>query len=488
MTPSASHPADLPTTELWNLVRAVGHDLDRCVERLGDANTPWTESDAEQVDALVIVVDDLRARSKPAEHVADDDNLAGLAALYEAPLAVDGLVEALDELEHRARTTQEQAWERAGRPIPLFMRPSPVLAPVVDIKPLEVGLVEVPLEGPDSVPDDEPAAGESESAHDADDDDPEPGRRVDRWGVVVEVLTVVGVMVLVFVVYAVWGTGLSAAQSQRQLEREFNGQLRASVSLGAGAVQQDSGILGGPTSDEDAAEDEADEDAEAAPVVPDLGDPVAMLDLPTIGSRQIVVEGTRAGDITVGPGHLRSTPQPGRAGNAVLFGRRTTYGRPFARLDELRPGDPMDVVTTEGKFRYVVQQVRVVGSGDPDPIGATFSNRLTLVTSDDKYATTGRLVVIGLLEGAPVPTPIDVDGRPLPVPFVKPDEFGTERTTADVALAIVFTQALVAAYFGTKWLYRSWLPWSTWLVSAPVFILVALLWLDSVTRLLPSTL
>lgn len=486
MTSTPSHPADLPTTELWSLVRAVGDDLDRCVERLGDPTIPWTEADAEQVDHLVIVIEGLRDRARTPKPAADDDSLAGLASLYEAPLALNGLADAVDELEHRARTTQEQGWERAGRPIPLFMKPSPVLAPAVASKPFELGLVEVPLEANDPAADGAPPPAEDQPADLADD---EPRRRFDRWGLAAEALTVVGVMVLVFVVYAVWGTGLAAAQSQRQLERTFNEQLRTSVSLGADAEEQDSGILGGPTTDDD--EEQADEEAadEAVALVqPSPGDPIAILDLPTIGSRQIVVEGTRAGDLTAGPGRLRSSPQPGRAGNAVLFGRRTTYGRPFAQLDELRPGDPMDVVTTEGKFRYVVQQVRVVAAGEPDPIGATFSNRLTLVTSDDKYGTTGRLVAIGLLEGAPVPTPTDADGRPPPVPFVKPDEFGTKRTTADIALAILFTQALVAAYFGTKWLYRNWLPWSTWLVTAPVFILVALLWLDSMTRLLPSTL
>ena len=97
-------------------------------------------------------------------------------------------------------------------------------------------------------------------------------------------------------------------------------------------------------------------------------------------------------------------------------------------------------------------------------------------------------MAIGLLDGTPAPTPTEENGTVPPPPIVNADELGTERTGVDWALAILWTQALAIAYFGTRWLYRHWLPWATWLVSAPVFLLVGLVWLDSLARLFPSTL
>ena len=49
----------------------------------------------------------------------------------------------------------------------------------------------------------------------------------------------------------------------------------------------------------------------------------------------VVVEGTTPGEPDAGPGHLRDTPLPGQAGVSVVFGRRATFGAPFASLPQL---------------------------------------------------------------------------------------------------------------------------------------------------------
>ena len=66
------------------------------------------------------------------------------------------------------------------------------------------------------------------------------------------------------------------------------------------------------------------------------GDPVAVLDIPSIGIHDmVVVEGSAPEDLTLGPGHLRNTPLPGQLGLSVIYGRRVTFGAPFARLGDL---------------------------------------------------------------------------------------------------------------------------------------------------------
>ena len=80
----------------------------------------------------------------------------------------------------------------------------------------------------------------------------------------------------------------------------------------------------------------ANQIAPLGPTAP--GSPVAVLQIPAIGVRDmVVVQGTSPENMTLGPGHLRSTPMPGQAGASEIFGRRATFGAPFARLGELRP-------------------------------------------------------------------------------------------------------------------------------------------------------
>ena len=80
------------------------------------------------------------------------------------------------------------------------------------------------------------------------------------------------------------------------------------------------------------------------------GSPIAILDIPSIGIHDmVVVEGTSPENLTLGPGHRRDTPYPGQAGVSQIFGRRATFGAPFARLAELRPGDFIETITGQGE-------------------------------------------------------------------------------------------------------------------------------------------
>src|SRR4051812_40868066 len=76
---------------------------------------------------------------------------------------------------------------------------------------------------------------------------------------------------------------------------------------------------------------------EAEPIDP--GAPIAILQINQLDLRQVVVEGTAGRDLRNGPGHARSSAFPGQPGNAVLMGRSTTYGGPFANVPDLVKGD-----------------------------------------------------------------------------------------------------------------------------------------------------
>src|SRR5215470_9880141 len=85
------------------------------------------------------------------------------------------------------------------------------------------------------------------------------------------------------------------------------------------------------------------------------GAPIAVIDIPSIGIHDmVVVEGTSPENLTLGPGHLRDTPFPGQAGVVEIYGRRATFGAPFADLDQLRPGAFIETITGQGESTYTV--------------------------------------------------------------------------------------------------------------------------------------
>ncbi|MDP1808406.1 MAG: class E sortase [Actinomycetota bacterium] len=115
--------------------------------------------------------------------------------------------------------------------------------------------------------------------------------------------------------------------------------------------------------------------------------------IPKLGLDVIVLEGTDPATLTRGPGHIKTTAMPWEGANTAISGHRTTYGAPFARLDRLRHGDKIELLTTRGKFIYLVAGSVVVKPTDLSVIGQAFKNRLTLTTCDPPGSAARRLAV-----------------------------------------------------------------------------------------------
>jgi len=135
----------------------------------------------------------------------------------------------------------------------------------------------------------------------------------------------------------------------------------------------------------------------------------AVMRIPRLGrwnnKPPVVVEGVRVADLKRGPGHIPGTALPGEIGNVVISGHRTTYGAPFNRFDELRPGDAVVLETRDMWFTYTVSGSRIVAPtasevtlqvpGDPT---ATPTRRLlTMTTCNPKYSARQRLIVLAEL-------------------------------------------------------------------------------------------
>jgi sortase A len=132
-----------------------------------------------------------------------------------------------------------------------------------------------------------------------------------------------------------------------------------------------------------------------------VGTPIGLVEMPDIGLRQVFVEGSASAQTATGPGLRRDTVLPGQAGASVLVGRRATYGRAFAHLDQVKVGDIIKVTTGQGVFTYDVDLVRT--SDAADVLIAQVASRLTLVTSDPAITPSRTLMVSAQLQGDALP-------------------------------------------------------------------------------------
>lgn len=211
------------------------------------------------------------------------------------------------------------------------------------------------------------------------------------------------------------------------------------------------------------------------------GSAVALLRIPRLGIDQVVVEGSTPTDTKRGPGHLSASPLPGEYGNAVIEGRRTTYGGPFANLDSVRKGDKIDATTGQGVFTYTVSKVAHLSPGDKDVVSGSSDSRLTLMTSDPAFFATGRLAVVATLNGDPIAVP----HRP---PQLEDEiQLGVAGDPLGLALGLVWLLLLAIAGY-TAWRLRDRMPRSVlYLYAAPVITALALLTYANLDSLLPGT-
>ena len=259
-----------------------------------------------------------------------------------------------------------------------------------------------------------------------------------------------GIVVLLFVGYQLWGTGLQEASAQNSLGDDFDSLLDeveidfptvttttvapvettaapATTTTTTTTIPAAGGTI--PVADQELAEALFREGGEA----------VARIEIPNIEVSKVVVEGVQVEDLRNGPGHYRATVFPGQEGNSGIAGHRTTYGAPFNRIDELLPGTEFTVTTVQGEHTYRVMSAadafgdEIRGSLGPDfvlpdnadevghiivPPSATWvlgdfgDNRITLTACHPKFSARLRIIVAAELISAPVdapPPPPDFD-------------------------------------------------------------------------------
>ncbi|MFH8564601.1 class E sortase [Streptomyces sp. NPDC017988] len=200
-----------------------------------------------------------------------------------------------------------------------------------------------------------------------------------------ELCITVGALIVLFVVYILFWTGVKADNAMDgQIDALHDQWARGAVSSGAGA------------------EPAGTSPAKPAPYKD--GKPFAVMYIPRFGFtwNKPVLQGTGTDVLKKGLGHYAATAQLGQKGNFSVAGHRRTYGDPFKDFPKLRPGDP--VVLTDGAtwFTYRIDKKPYrtlpgdIGVIDPVPRKSGFDGPgryLTLTTCEPEWGHSHRLIV-----------------------------------------------------------------------------------------------
>jgi sortase A len=299
-----------------------------------------------------------------------------------------------------------------------------------------------------------------------------------------KVLVTLGILILLFVGYQLWGTGIYTARAQDQLEQDFEAALRQSGSSPTTIPTRTT---------------EPSPTVSTAPTVTTLPPPsapspaesdvVGHLVIPKIGMDVWVVQGTDDSDLRKGPGHYPATPYPGQRGNSAIAGHRTTYGAPFGELDGLENGDTIQITTLQGTFNYTVYDKFDVVPSDsdvllPDP---TRPATITLTTCTPKYSAERRLIVKAALVIPPGAQPLasSIDPNdPAVKKALKDDPLSGDSGSK---LPTVIAGLVVALVGGLWWLLFHRHPrWTTWFIGVIPFAIALSVFYYLLERALPA--
>jgi sortase A len=262
------------------------------------------------------------------------------------------------------------------------------------------------------------------------------------------VLALVGVVVLavLLVVFEFWVTTVQEARSQTTLLDRMKRTLAT-------------GVEGG-----------------SAPL-PSPGEPLGLIEIPAIGVEKVVVEGAAAQRLKAGPGHDPASAWPGRPGDALILGKSSSYGKPFANLAQLEGGEEIVVTTGAGRFRYVVDED--ARRAQPDSKRST----LTLATSSPALLSGGLETVVAELDGRA----LRIGRNDRPAATVNPaDDSGYFHDPGAIIASLLWGALLVGVLVLAARGYRR-SPWLAWILTTPVIVALLFCLLGSLDRLLPVT-
>jgi len=301
-------------------------------------------------------------------------------------------------------------------------------------------------------------------------------------------LVTVGILILLFVVYQLWGTGLWTERAQAAMRHDFTAeQQQYQREYGTGAKPATS-VPRTSASTAPRTTTTIPQAVRPAPPIPPDGQAEGWITIPKIGLHMIFVEGVTRDDLMKGPGHYPGTPMPGTIGNAAIAGHRTTYLHPFGDVDKLQPGDDIIIQTVAGSFDYKMYQQLIVKATDTWVVNNTPDAEITLTSCHPKHYAEHRIVIKARL----VPAKSAKPAKPRP-PAASSGKSRAQALLADGAsvqqksLTPSILWGTIAALVGLAWWwgFRRWRHPATWVAGVVPFLIVLFPFYVYLERALP---
>ncbi len=233
-----------------------------------------------------------------------------------------------------------------------------------------------------------------------------PGRRSRRArrrsratfsSVLGELLLTAGVLVLLFVAWQMWiGDIIIDAQKNAEGAATIQEWAEAPAPEPPPLVEGDGGVT-----------------YYEPPILPHPADAerFAVMRIPRFGDDYVkdIAGGTSRSRTLdhIGIGLYTDSKMPGEVGNLSLAGHRTTWGKPFNKLDKLKVNDAIVVETPDGWYTYRFRTLEYVKPTQTDvladvpqmPTQQTGERYITLTACSPLYSLAERIVAYGVFEG-----------------------------------------------------------------------------------------
>lgn len=219
------------------------------------------------------------------------------------------------------------------------------------------------------------------------------------------VLIVAGILALAWVLVVwQWGdpvTALYARYEQRGLRNAYAEQTKAFVASDTPPVVSPAPEVVKPPIGQVLRR--IDRDAVAYRKQLQIGDPVGVLDVPKMALHAVVVNGTDHDSLRRGPGRDPRTAVPGEHELVYVAGHRTTYGAPFADIDQLKAGDRISFDVPYARFVYAVTGHRIVAATELSVLRSRGIEQLALQACHPRFFATQRYIADAKLVSVAVP-------------------------------------------------------------------------------------
>lgn len=129
-----------------------------------------------------------------------------------------------------------------------------------------------------------------------------------------------------------------------------------------------------------------------------LGDEIALIEIPSIDLKSVIVEGVENEQLKYYIGHIPDTVMAGENGNFVLAGHSSfVYNEIFNKLYKVNNGDIIKITTRNKEFNYIIKDKFIVEPKEVSVLNQKDEEKeITIVTCSSRGEK--RLIVKGKIE------------------------------------------------------------------------------------------